>query len=325
VNNVMSDGIKIKEDDRVNGPLISVVMPTYNCAKFICEAVDSVLKQTYKKIELIIVDDGSTDSTHDVLKQYFSDNRLTYIAINNSGSSNARNVGINLAKGDYICFLDSDDIWPIDKVEYQINMLAGRDSTAIVGNVQRFTVDEDGEKQLDEISYPPKVGCNYKLAVLNVHENQMVNFNTIMAPTKVMKEFGLWNPIYQTAHDWENWLRLSEKLEFVNADKVLQFYRKHSGASTLQQKHNFYIKYQLMAINEHTRFSFNEFIIRARARSLVFSNYIAAWIYHENFGEAALLWLRAICTSTYCLRMRCLENAVEIVRGTVRRWSHFKQ
>jgi glycosyltransferase involved in cell wall biosynthesis len=101
--------------------MVSVIIPTYNCEKYIVEAIQSVLKQTYTNFEIIVIDDGSTDKTKEVLKQF--DNKITYIYQRNSGSSKSRNIGISKAKGEYIAFLDADDRWKPFKLELQIKIL----------------------------------------------------------------------------------------------------------------------------------------------------------------------------------------------------------
>src|SRR5690242_13806787 len=95
-------------------PLISVVIPTFNRARCVANAVDSVLVQTFKDCEVIVVDDGSTDATAEVLKGY--GNRVRVIQQSNRGVSAARNAGIRSARGEWIAFLDSDDIWNPDKL-----------------------------------------------------------------------------------------------------------------------------------------------------------------------------------------------------------------
>ena len=99
--------------------MVSVIIPVYNRGNIIAAAVNSVLNQTYTDLELIIVDDGSTDNTKDALSQ-ISDERLRYIYQDNAGACVARNHGIELARGEYIAFHDSDDIWHLDKLEKQM-------------------------------------------------------------------------------------------------------------------------------------------------------------------------------------------------------------
>ena len=93
----------------MSSPKVTVVIPTYNRAHLIKDAVESVLNQTYQDFELIVIDDGSTDNTREVLAVY--KDKLTYIYQENQGRSSARNHGIELAQGEYIAFLDSDDVW----------------------------------------------------------------------------------------------------------------------------------------------------------------------------------------------------------------------
>jgi glycosyltransferase involved in cell wall biosynthesis len=99
-------------------PLVSVIIPTYNCGKFIEQSIDSVLKQTYKNKEIIVVDDGSTDDTPLKMSKY-GDN-IFYIRQNNQGPSKARNIGMDYSKGEYLAFLDADDVWYPRKLEMQI-------------------------------------------------------------------------------------------------------------------------------------------------------------------------------------------------------------
>ncbi|MBD3305087.1 glycosyltransferase, partial [candidate division KSB3 bacterium] len=102
-------------------PRVSVIIPTYNRAAFLKTAIDSVLNQTYPDFELLVIDDGSTDHTPQVIDQY--DSRLTYHVQSNHGVSHARNVGIRASSGEYIAFLDSDDAWLPHKLDQQIAVM----------------------------------------------------------------------------------------------------------------------------------------------------------------------------------------------------------
>ena len=98
--------------------MISVLIPAYNAEKYISEAIESVLNQTYKNLEIIVVDDGSADKTRRVVESF--GNKVKYHYQNNSGPGTARNVCINLSKGEYLAFLDADDIWTKNKLELQM-------------------------------------------------------------------------------------------------------------------------------------------------------------------------------------------------------------
>jgi glycosyltransferase involved in cell wall biosynthesis len=100
--------------------MVSVIIVVYNGEKYIDEAIQSALNQTYKDIELIVVDDGSTDGTKDVVEKY---KNVKYIYQENRGQGSSRNVGIENSKGDYLAFLDADDLYASDKIEKQLEIL----------------------------------------------------------------------------------------------------------------------------------------------------------------------------------------------------------
>ncbi|MFC1763136.1 glycosyltransferase family 2 protein [Planctomycetota bacterium] len=124
-------------------PLVSVIVPTYNRANIVCSAIESILAQTYQPLEIIVVDDGSTDETESVLRQY--NKAITYVKKNNGGVSSARNRGVAQAKGEIICFLDSDDLWLPEKTEIQVDLMmrAGQHVPCCVCD----TIFEQGDKK----------------------------------------------------------------------------------------------------------------------------------------------------------------------------------
>jgi len=104
-------------------PKVSVIIPTYNCASYVIEAIESVLKQTYKDYEIIVVDDGSTDNTKEILEPYIKERMIQYVYQNNQGVSAARNRGIRMSNGEFVAFLDADDILDRDSVRCRLNAL----------------------------------------------------------------------------------------------------------------------------------------------------------------------------------------------------------
>jgi glycosyltransferase involved in cell wall biosynthesis len=116
----------------INTPKVSVILPTYNRAKQIENAVQSVLSQTYKNYELIVIDDGSTDSTEDVLRKFTDNNRFKYFKQVNQGASVARNFGLEKSKGELIAFQDSDDKWREDKLEKQVRLIESQSEVGLV-------------------------------------------------------------------------------------------------------------------------------------------------------------------------------------------------
>jgi glycosyltransferase involved in cell wall biosynthesis len=125
--------------------LVSVVIPTYNRATLLPRAVDSALQQTYRQVEVIIVDDGSTDDTPgEVARRYGEDPRVRYVRIPNGGVSGARNVGISLAKGDFVAFLDSDDYWLLWKIELQVKCLSLVPDAGMIWTNMTAVTDDGG-------------------------------------------------------------------------------------------------------------------------------------------------------------------------------------
>lgn len=123
--------------------LISVVIPVYNVEKYLPACLDSVINQTYRNLEIIIVDDGSTDECPSICDKYASiDKRITVIHQNNGGLSDARNTGIDIAKGEYITFIDSDDLVALDMIEYLYKNLIENNTDMSI--CQNSDIDEDG-------------------------------------------------------------------------------------------------------------------------------------------------------------------------------------
>ncbi|TYS59867.1 glycosyltransferase [Sutcliffiella horikoshii] len=137
----------------IENELVSVIIPCFNSEKWIIETIDSVLNQTYSNIEIIVVDDGSTDNTKDVISNYSK--RIKYIYQQNKGPSVARNLGIKKSKGKYVAFLDSDDLWESNKLEKQVEFLENNQNIALVfSNVK--VINEKGEYLYTHYNNIPK-------------------------------------------------------------------------------------------------------------------------------------------------------------------------
>ncbi len=138
----------------LSGPLVSVVVPTYNCGRFIEEALESALGQTYRDLEVIVVDDGSTDDTRERVRRF--EPRVAYLFQPNAGEGAARNLGIRHSRGEYVAFLDADDVWLPRKVERTVAVLQ-EDRTAGVAYHWRAFVDEEG-RALPQVFAPTHEG-----------------------------------------------------------------------------------------------------------------------------------------------------------------------
>lgn len=125
--------------------LVSVIIPCYNNALYLRQCIDSVLGQTYRNIEIIVVDDGSDDNTSEVIVDYITDNKISYYKLEHGGVSKARNVAIELAQGKYIVFIDGDDWVEKDHVETLVNGIGNNDCSMIL-----MCVDKDGSSEIND-------------------------------------------------------------------------------------------------------------------------------------------------------------------------------
>lgn len=188
---------------------ISVVVPTYNRADLISETIESILNQTYKYFELIIVDDGSTDNTEEVIRK-FKDSRIKYIKTDNwGGPARPRNIGIKKAKGEYIAFCDDDDIWLPEKLEKQIRVFQISNETAML--YTRFKTIE-GDVISNKIF--PENG-KYKSGNIfkSIYLRNLIACSGVMVKRSVLDQVGLFNtdPNLIAIEDADLWLRIALK------------------------------------------------------------------------------------------------------------------
>lgn len=277
--------------------LVSVVIPAYNNAQYIAECVASIENQTYPNIEIIIIDDGSTDNTGDVVKNLQEKyHNITYKKIPNSKSPAARNEGILMAKGEFIASIDSDDIWPAYKIEEQFAELVKFPDAIVLGEVHQFTVNDSGEKVWGNKIPLPATSGNYLDTILNLSVHRVVNFNTYLMRTSNMRSHGLWDPKFETAHDWELWARLGKVYKFIHINKVFQFYRKHEQSTTTARKNSylFSLKYQRMIIERHLEKGMKGYLKKCLFKKRRYEETIIILLYRQLHVQATLVWLKAI-------------------------------
>ncbi len=201
-------------------PLLTVVMPAYNTEKYIKEAIDSVLNQTFQNFELLIINDGSTDGTTEVVKK-FNDKRIRLIELSkNKGIAHCRNLGLKEAKGEYLAWIDSDDINLPTRFEKQINFLEENQDFGGCGTwLSRFK----GDKTL----YVLKVYANSeKIRAALLFKPASIPNSTAMLRMNEIKKHELWyNEELKIAEDYDFIFRCSRKFNFSNIQEVLYKYR----------------------------------------------------------------------------------------------------
>lgn len=205
-----------------NSILISVVMPNYNGHRFVEQAIDSVLNQTYQNFELIVVDDCSNDDSLSLIEHKAqSDNRIRVIALeHNAGVANARNVGIKEAKGEYIALLDNDDLWTEDKLERQLAL--AQKGADIVYCSYDF-IDEENNSIKKPFIVPQETNFNKMLA------SSVISCSTSFIKTELMQAYPF-NPDFYH-EDYVLWMELLRVCPTAYGDqKVLMHYRQVTGS-----------------------------------------------------------------------------------------------
>jgi len=209
-------------------PKVSVVIPAYNCEKFIATAIESVLSQTYGDYEIIVVNDGSTDKTDEVISRYAS--KIKKIYQPNKGPANARNAGIVSASGEYIAFLDADDAWLPEKLEMQMAVFERNHNLGIMCS-DTYVVDSGHFDKCDHSTrryfqmWPPSRGDVF----IKLFSQNFVATSTVIARKACFDKIGLFNPGLSPIEDYDRWLRISllHELDFV--DVPLSKHRDHVG------------------------------------------------------------------------------------------------
>lgn len=218
-----------------NDPLVTVIIPVFNCEKYIRESIECALAQTYSNIEIIAVDDGSTDNSLRVLESFGG--KITIIRQKNSGSAVARNAGIEAAAGKYVAFLDGDDYWFSEKVSEQVKYLATHPTVRLVfceWIEWKYSVDKDSPKpkrpsygDLQKIQ-PELSGDLYKELLLEC----ILHTSTVVMHTELARDIGGFNPGFKKGQDYEFWLRVSRETEIHKLSAVLSLYRIHEESIT---------------------------------------------------------------------------------------------
>ena len=242
-----------------NNPLISVVIPTYNCSQFIISAIHSVLDQSYENYEIIIVDDGSTDNTKEVLKPYIEEKKIQYVFQNNLGPSAARNKGIKLSKGEYIAFLDADDLWIPGKLEKQVNFLDNNKNLGLVFS-DTSIFDEGGvisdsflrlKKNLWKIPTSSD-SKNGRVFLRNIFEDlieeNFIPTKTVLIRKKCIDELGYFDETLFSVEDRDMWLRIAQTYGVGFINEPLAKKRQHK--TNIGSNQQLALESQLRVINK---------------------------------------------------------------------------
>ena len=199
-----------------HNPLISVIIPAYNHELYIAATIKSIIAQGYDNIELLIINDGSKDGTEKILEQY--KDKIIYKTILNGGVSNARNVGIEMSRGDWVAFLDADDQWIPNKLEVQLTVLSKfSDVGFCCGDFILQTPQREFSHFGSLRNYPENKGVYFldQEPFASLVKQNFVGTSTAVINRKLIDKVGLFNINYAVSEDYDYWLRCSMNTKFV--------------------------------------------------------------------------------------------------------------
>lgn len=275
----------------MSNPVVSVIIPNYNQARYLGEAIQSVLDQTYRSFEIVVVDDGSTDNSRELVSLFGG--KVRYLWQENQGLGAARNQGILAARGEIIGLLDADDEWHPAFLEKMVS-LAAQHPRATVFYCGAQTMDEDGRElpqQLGGPAIPPETIYQKILRA-----NFLIP-STILMRRSVLMAAGMFEQSIRSIHgceDWDLWLRLLPKHLFVGAQKCLVRYRLHGESLSTNSAR---MKQAVQAVIEKN-FGLDDgewhnwTDDKKRAYGGIYRYQLLATVFHESDWEAGACYLR---------------------------------
>jgi len=206
-------------------PLVSIVVPVYNAARFMDDTIQSVLNQTYQNWELLLVDDCSSDDSVQIIKKYQKkDERIKLFELSkNSGAAIARNTGIDNSKGRYLAFLDADDLWIKNKLELQVTFM--QEKNAAFSFTGYEFADENGKPNGKKVHVPQTI--TYKQAL----KNTTIYTSTVMQDMFQLSKKLIYMPNLKRGQDTATWWKILKTLDFAwGIDKNLAYYRRTTSS-----------------------------------------------------------------------------------------------
>lgn len=301
--------------------LVSVVIPAYNYARYLPAAIESVLAQTYQPIELIVVDDGSTDDTPNVVSPYAD--RIRYIRQANSGVCVTRNTGIRASQGKFVAFLDADDIWMPEKIQKQMEaQILHPDAGCIGCGVELVDGDLQASRQVwhDDLLGSPEQRLN---DVFLRREWVGGSCSGAFVSRSVLDQIGLFDASLTAAEDWDMWLRIVQFHPVYNLREPLVRIRRHftgsfRNADKMERNQLAVYRNQLQRTPDVFRPS-----IKRQAMAMILIDSARERMFARKFWYAALRLAQAI--SSWPFRGDAWHLlAVCLVRGTIRKTSPMK-
>lgn len=211
--------------------LVSIIIPAYNVENYVSQTLETIIRQTYHNMEIIIVNDGSTDGTEKIIQEYAKkDNRIIIFNQINKGLSAARNSGLKIAKGEYLCIFDADDIMMPEKIELQFNLLEDNPlGDFVYSKVLYFTTGVD-DVYIRDLSTPNGATAVYKTLL---RYGNFISPNSVFFKRSVFEKFGGFDENLRSSEDFDYWLHLAQNdVNILHLDKYLTLCRGRKDSLT---------------------------------------------------------------------------------------------
>lgn len=285
-------------------PTVSVIIPTYNGGKYICQTIESVLNQSFTDIEILVVDDGSDECLSDLLSPYSK--QIQYIYNKRSGPAASRNIGIRMSRGTYIALLDHDDLWHPDKLKVQVDILDKNPHCALVYCYPTL-IDADGKTIPNE---GPSVFPRGNVILDFLQSNRITTFSATLIRRSILDTTGLLDesPEVMTCDDYDMWLRIADISEVLFSPGDLVHYRIHAG--NLLKNYDQNLEAHLFVIRKTLADSVRlkllpTTLVRKVSRENLYSKYryfaLVHYYGHGGVKKARRLFWKVICLKPFVL------------------------
>lgn len=255
-------------------PLISIVIPCYNAQNYIKETIESVLNQTYENYELIIIDDGSTDLSIKLIESFVDDRIFLFKNIQNKGVSFTRNYGVSKAKGEWIAFLDSDDIWCNDKLAKQVNLIANRKVNFVFTGTQY--IDDNNNRSKFVLEVPDRV--DYKKLL----KQNIISCSSVIIKKELLIKFKMKkDECHEDFYNWLSILKSGEEAFGINEPLLIyRISRNSKSANKIKASIMTYMVYKYFDIPFLTRMYY--FMCYSVKNVMKYNSIKKGFIKHEN-------------------------------------------
>ena len=278
-----------------NNPLISVIVPVFNSARYIKNGLLSILSQTYKNYEIVIVDDGSDDHTREGIeevKNSFKDRKIIILAQSHKGAGAARNLGLEHAQAELVAFLDSDDLWLPEKLQRTVNIFNSRQEINLVSH-DLIRIYQNGykEKFLLHRRYNPR--ADY---FVNLYKSNCLVTSTVTVKKSILFKVGMFDEDFPPAEEYDLWLKMAHLVKPYYIKEPLGYYLIREGSQSENVDRR--LRQEIGVLKKHfpefkAKYPFAGLVLRKRTAQIL-GAVGKEWLLRRKIKKAVPLFVRAL-------------------------------